>query len=97
MLLLFTERGCPACATALPEFERYRSRNPMQMALVLDADGPYAAHFVKKAIRATPFYMLRSGDDGQGAARGVMHAGVMRAEQLEKWVGAAMKAIGEAP
>jgi hypothetical protein len=92
MLLLFVQRGCPACAVAVPEFDRYRTRNPMQMALVLDADGPYEHQFVGKAIRSTPLYMLRAN----GEKRGVTHEGAMKAEQLEKWVSSAAKAIGEA-
>jgi hypothetical protein len=65
---------------ALPEFERFKSRNPLQMALSFDADGPYAEHFLGKPIRATPLYVLRGEDSG------VTHEGVMKAEQLEKWV-----------
>jgi len=92
ILLLFTQRGCSACAVAIPEFERYRTRNPMQMALVLDADGPYEKHFMGKAIRSTPLYVLRSN----GEEKGVTHEGAMKAEALEKWVSSAAKAIGEA-
>ena len=91
MLFLFTQQGCPACAIALPEFDRYRLRNPMQMAITLDADGPYAPQFVGK-IRATPLYVLRAN----GEEKGVTHEGAMKAEALEKWVNAAVKAIGEA-
>ncbi len=90
MVLLFTQRGCPACAVAVPEFERYRTRNPLQMALTFDADGPYANHFVGKAIRAAPLYVLRSREE----ERSVTHEGLLKAEALEKWVNAALKAMG---
>ena len=92
MLLLFVQHGCPACAIAIPEFDRYRLRNPMQMALVLDADGPYEKHFVGKAIRSTPLYVLRAN----GEEKGVTHEGAMKAEALEKWVNTSVKMLGEA-
>lgn len=88
LVLLFVQQGCPACAQAAPEFEKFKQRNPFQMALTLDADGPYAERFVKKQIRETPLYMLKLGDEG------ITHAGVMKAEQVEKWVNAALKAAG---
>jgi hypothetical protein len=89
MLFLFTQKGCPACAAALPEFDRYRLRNPMQMAITVDADGPYA-HFVGK-IRSTPLYVLRWNQE----EKGVTHEGTMKAEAIEKWVSGAVKSIGE--
>lgn len=88
MVLLFTQTGCPACAQALPEFERYKTRNPLMMALEFDADGPYAEQFVKKPIRATPLYLLKFGEEG------VTHEGAMKAEQVEKWVNAVVKSLG---
>jgi len=81
MVLLFVQEGCPHCEIAKPEFERYKSKNPSQMALVFDADGPYAEHFTGKAIRVTPLYVLRGNDDV--LAR---YEGVFKAEALEKWV-----------
>ena len=88
MVLLFTQEGCTACAAALPEFERFKARNPMQLALQLDADGPYAAHFFgAKPIKATPLYVLKRGEEG------VTHIGTMKAEQLEKWLKAASGAL----
>jgi len=87
MLLMFTESGCPACEAAYPEWERYKSRNPMQLALEFDADGPYALHFGLKKIRATPIYVLRSGEQG------VVHEGVMKADALEKWVKNSMEEL----
>jgi hypothetical protein len=92
MLFLFTQHGCPACAIALPEFDRYRLRNPMQMAITVDADGPYGPQIVGKAIRATPLYVLRAN----GEEKGVTHEGAMKAEQLEKWVNTSVKMLGEA-
>ncbi|HUI23293.1 MAG TPA: thioredoxin family protein [Nitrososphaerales archaeon] len=83
MLLFFSADGCPACEIAKPEFEKYLSRNPLQMALRLDADGPYARHFVGKTIKVTPLYLLVN--DG----RVVGHEGAMKAERIEKWIKAA--------
>lgn len=80
MLLLFTQAGCPACEAAIPEWERYKVRNPMQLALAFDADGPYALHFGLKRIRAAPVYVLRSGEEG------IIHEGVLKADALERWV-----------
>lgn len=80
MLLLFTQRGCSACAAARPEFERYKSRNPLQMALELDADGPWAAQLFGKRIRSTPLYVLRTHEASES------HEGMMKLDQLEKWV-----------
>lgn len=88
ILLLFTEKGCPACAQAKPEFERFKSRNPLIMALECDADGPYPIHFGLKKIRATPLYVLKATE-----GEGVTHEGGMKAEALEKWVKAAMGAL----
>lgn len=88
MLLFFTSHGCPACAQAKPEFEKYKSRNPLQLALECDADGPYPAHFGMKRIRATPLYVLRVGEEGY------THEGMMKAEQIEKWVKAVHAAEG---
>ena len=87
MLLLFTQEGCPACNAALPDFEKFKARNPTAMALQFDADGPYAAHFVGKRIRATPLYLLRNGDTG------VAHEGRMTCDLLERWIKAATGAI----
>ena len=80
MLLLFTAKDCPACAAAIPEFERFKGRNPMQMALQLDADGPYVESMGMKQIRETPLYVLRLAEEG------VTHVGLMKAEALEKWI-----------
>ena len=80
MVLLFTQAGCPACRAAIPEWEKWKTRNPMALGLHFDADGPYAAHFGLKVIRATPLYVLRSGDEG------VVHEGLLKAEALEKWI-----------
>lgn len=85
MLLLFVQRGCPACAHAKPEFEKFKGRNPLTLALELDADGPYPEHFGVGRIRATPFYVYRV----EGANEAVTHEGIMKAEQIEKWVKAA--------
>jgi len=89
MLLLFTQSGCPACEAAIPEWERFKSRNPRVMAIHLDADGPYPAQLGLKRIKATPLYVLRDGE----TERGVTHEGVMKAEQLEKWATAATGAL----
>jgi hypothetical protein len=86
MLLMFTQGGCPACEAAIPEWEKFKGRNPMQLSLQFDADGPYAEHFGLKKIRATPIYVLRAGEQG------VVHEGVLKAEALEKWV---KNSIGE--
>ena len=81
MLLLFVSHGCPACASARPEWEKYKSKHPLDMLLELDADGPYAGHLVgPKPIRVTPLYVLKDGDEV------TTHEGAMRAEQIEKWV-----------
>ncbi len=88
-LLVFFAEGCPACAVAKPEVERFKHRNPMQMTLTLDADGPFAERYGLAPIRATPLYVLRVGEQG------VKHDGVMKAEQLEKWVRGALAAIEE--
>ena len=79
MLLMFTQGGCPACEAAIPEWEKYKARNPLQLALELDADGPYPANFGLKPIKATPIYVLRSGEEG------VVHEGVLKADALEKF------------
>jgi len=88
MLLMFTEAGCPACEAAIPEWDRYKARNPMQLALEFDADGPYAEHFGLKRIKATPIYVLRAGEEG------VVHEGVLKADALEKWVKSSMDSLG---
>ena len=88
MVILFTSAGCPACAAAIPEWERFKSRNPLSLALALDADGPFVAHFGLKPIRVTPLYVLRSKEHG------VMHEGVLKAEALEKWVKTSAEALG---
>ena len=81
MVLMFTQEGCPACKAAGPEFDRFLSRNPLVMGLKLDADGPYAPHFLgERKIRATPLYVIRH----EGARE--IHEGGMKAEQLEKWM-----------
>jgi hypothetical protein len=88
MLLFVYSKGCPACAHAKPEFEKFKARNPMQMALEIDADGPYPPQFGLPRIRATPLYVLKLGEIG------VTHEGAMKAEQIEKWVKAAQAAEG---
>ena len=87
MVLMFTQDGCPACDAAYPEWERFKARNPLAMALSFDADGPYPANFGLKKIRATPFYVLKNGDEG------VTHEGAMKAEALEKWVKTSMDSL----
>lgn len=87
ILLVFTADGCPACEKALPEVERYKSRNPLQMVLVLDADGPYAERFKLAPIRATPLYVLKLDD------RGVKHDGFMKAEAIERWTKQALESL----
>ena len=85
MVLFFVQQGCPSCESARPEFEKFKRRNPMQLALELDADGPYPKHF-KVKIRVTPTYVLKNDE------MGVVHEGAMRSEQIEKWVRAAIGA-----
>lgn len=84
MVLLFTQAGCPACEAALPEWERFKTRNPLTLALSFDADGPYPEHFGLKKIKSTPLYVIKIGDEG------VVHEGAMKAEAVEKWVKAAV-------
>ena len=84
MILLFTSRDCPVCLAALPEWERFKTKNPMAMAVAFDADGPWPLHFGIRKIRATPLYVLKNGDEG------VTHEGLMKAEALEKWMRAAV-------
>lgn len=86
VLYLFTAEGCPVCAVASVEWERFKKRNPAFLALEFDADGPYPAHFGLK-IRATPTYVLRL------AEKGIPHSGAMRAEQIEKWIKAATRSL----
>lgn len=80
MLLFFVQHGCHACAMAKPEFEKFKARNPLQLALEMDADGPYPAQLGIKRIRATPLYVFRIGEEG------VVHEGMMKADQIEKWI-----------
>jgi hypothetical protein len=80
MLIFFTQKGCPACAQAKPEFEKFKARNPFAFALEADADGPYPAQLGLKRIQATPLYLLKIGDQG------VLHTGMMKADQIEKWI-----------
>lgn len=87
MLLIFTQEGCPACEKALPEVEKFKSRNPMQMVLVLDADGPFADSFGVAPVRVTPMYLLKLDD------RGVKHDGFMKAEQVERWMKQALEEL----
>jgi hypothetical protein len=57
------------------------------MALEFDADGPYAGHFIGKRIQTTPLYALKVENEL------VLHEGSMKAEQVEKWVKAAIGAL----
>lgn len=86
-LLVFFAEGCPACEKARPEVEKFKSRNPMQMVLVLDADGPFAEHFGVAPVKATPLYVLKLDD------RGVKHDGFMKCEQIERWVKQALEEL----
>lgn len=88
MLLMFIQQGCPSCEMARPEFEKFKRRNPMQLALEMDADGPFPSHF-KVKIHVTPTYVLKNDE------MGVVHEGAMKAEQIEKWVRAAIGATEE--
>ena len=83
IVFLFTQGGCPVCEAAIPEWERFKTRNPMQLALHLDADGPYPAHLGLKKIAATPMYVVKAEN------LGVIHEGLLKAEALEKWIKAA--------
>jgi hypothetical protein len=78
-LLVFLAEGCPSCEKARPEIDKYKRRNPLQMVLVLDADGPFAAQFDLAPIRETPLYVVKMAD------RGVKHVGWMKAEAMERW------------
>jgi thioredoxin-like negative regulator of GroEL len=80
LLVLFTSAGCPACAAARPEFEKFKTRNPFMLAVECDADGPYRERFGLKRIQATPLYVFQIGDEG------VTHTGMMKADQIEKWI-----------
>jgi len=86
VVYLFTADGCPACAHAEPEWERFKQRNPATLALEFDAEGPYPSHFGIRIVE-TPTYVLRVGE------RAVPHSGAMRAEQLERWIKAATRAV----
>jgi len=83
-VLLFVADGCPACDAAKPEFERFKTKNPTILALMLDAFGPYPDHFGVK-IKLTPTYVLKLGDQG------IVHPGAMNATALEKWIKAYTK------
>ena len=80
MILLFTTNGCAACEAAIPEFEAWRAAHPLDMALVLDANGPYPTKY-KVKIKATPTYAVV--DSGEILAK---HDSAMTAKQLDRWL-----------
>lgn len=59
----------------------------MTLAIEMDADGPYPASLGIK-VRVTPLYVYKIN----GTDEAVQHAGMMKAEQIEKWIKAAESA-----